>query len=291
MNPGPRHGKTVPVSSRKSRSPRRSLLVLRQSRLRYSCPQQHRKSGGGDVNVSSRMVIPDQGFNFGLFDRPSQTTSPVRNSTILGLGTICYPAGQKFKQAQRDRRQISSAFGGIVKTCGLACHGEVVRSVAGRERSCRSDQEPALTIRSVAGNRPVTNGCRDSRGMRRTTTALRLGILAGRSRQSCIWHPQAGSPERCSMWAAGPARTLFTSPRWDCRFWALTWLKRRWPSPERRQTPVGSTTVGSRLSSLRLMRSSWSVWGAGFRPYWTADSSTPSMKMTSEHNMQRVWRR
>ena len=26
--------------------------------------------------------------------------------------------------------------------------------------------------------------------------------------------------ERCSMRAAGPARTLFTSPRWDCRFWA-----------------------------------------------------------------------
>src|SRR4029453_12270465 len=45
------------------------------------------------------------------------------------------------------------------------------------------------------------------------------------------------------MRAAGPARTLFTSPRWDCRFWALTWLKRHWRSPERKQT-----TVGSRLS-------------------------------------------
>jgi hypothetical protein len=28
------------------------------------------------------------------------------------------------------------------------------------------------------------------------------------------------------MRAAGPARTLFTSPRWDCRFWAL--LRRTW---------------------------------------------------------------
>src|SRR5205807_3185438 len=54
------------------------------------------------------------------------------------------------------------------------------------------------------------------------------------------------------MRAAGPARTLFTSPRWDCRFWALTWLRRHWRSPERRPT-----TVASRLGSLRLTRSSW----------------------------------
>jgi Protein of unknown function (DUF4256) len=33
-----------------------------------------------------------------------------------------------------------------------------VRSVAGRGRSCRSDQEPPLTTRSVIGNQPVTNG-------------------------------------------------------------------------------------------------------------------------------------
>src|SRR5882762_321632 len=46
---------------------------------------------------------------------------------------------------------------GIVKTCGLACHDEVVRSVVGRERSCRSDQEPSLTIRLVVGTPPVTN--------------------------------------------------------------------------------------------------------------------------------------
>jgi len=41
------------------------------------------------------------------------------------------------------------------------------------------------------------------------------------------------------MRAAGPARTLFTSLRWDCRFWALTWLKQPWRSPERRPTPGG----------------------------------------------------
>src|SRR6266540_7147647 len=68
------------------------------------------------------------------------------------------------------------------------------------------------------------------------------------------------------MRAAGPARTLFTSPRWDCRFWALTWLRRHWRSPERRPT-----TVGSRLSSLRLTRSSWS---GAFSPVPQPASST-----------------
>jgi hypothetical protein len=38
-------------------------------------------------------------------------------------------------------------------------------------------------IRSVADTQPVTNGCRDGLGMLHTTTALRLGILVGRSRQ------------------------------------------------------------------------------------------------------------
>jgi SAM-dependent methyltransferase len=33
------------------------------------------------------------------------------------------------------------------------------------------------------------------------------------------------------MRAAGPARTLFMSPLWDCRFWASTWLRRHWRSP------------------------------------------------------------
>jgi hypothetical protein len=45
-----------------------------------------------------------------------------------------------------------------VKTCGLACYDEVAGLVAGRGRSCRSDQEPSLTIRSVVGTQPVTNG-------------------------------------------------------------------------------------------------------------------------------------
>ncbi len=133
---------------------------------------------------------------------------------------------------------------GIVKTCGLACHDEVARSVAGRGRSCRSDQELSLTIRSVAGTQPVTNGWRDCPGMRRTTTALPLGILASRSQRSCVWHPKADSPERCSMRAAGPARTLFTSPRWDCRSWALTWPRRHWRSP----VPVLARTPSVRKS-------------------------------------------
>jgi SAM-dependent methyltransferase len=46
------------------------------------------------------------------------------------------------------------------------------------------------------------------------------------------------------------------------------------------------TTVGSRLSSLRLTRSIWSVWGAGLRRSWTADCSTP---LTATSN-QDTWR-
>src|SRR5215471_5861382 len=61
--------------------------------------------------------------------------------------------------------------------------------------------------------------------MRRTATALPLGMLAGRSQRWCGWRPKADSPGRCWMRAAGLARTRFTSPRWDCRCWALTWLR------------------------------------------------------------------
>jgi 2-polyprenyl-3-methyl-5-hydroxy-6-metoxy-1,4-benzoquinol methylase len=43
---------------------------------------------------------------------------------------------------------------GIVKTCGLACHDEVARSVAGRGRSCRSDQGPSLTF---SGRQPTSH--------------------------------------------------------------------------------------------------------------------------------------
>jgi DNA-binding beta-propeller fold protein YncE len=35
---------------------------------------------------------------------------------------------------------------------------EVARSVAGRERGCRSDQEPSPRIRSVVGTQPATSG-------------------------------------------------------------------------------------------------------------------------------------
>src|SRR6266567_2381867 len=42
------------------------------------------------------------------------------------------------------------------ETCGLACYDEVARSVAGRGRSCRSDQEPSLTIaREKADDRGI----------------------------------------------------------------------------------------------------------------------------------------
>src|SRR5205807_4544038 len=55
-----------------------------------------------------------------------------------------------------------------------------------------------------------------------------------------------------------------------------------WRSSERRPTPVGS-----RLSSLRLTRSSWSAWGAGLRRCRIADCSTPSTA-TSDQDTWRV---
>src|SRR5258708_3956508 len=50
------------------------------------------------------------------------------------------------------------------------------------------------------------------------------------------------------MQAAGPARTLFTSPPWDCRFWALAWLRRDWRSPEPRPTDARRGCVASLVS-------------------------------------------
>ena len=41
----------------------------------------------------------------------------------------------------------------------------------------------------------------------------------------------ADSPARYSMRGAGAARTHFTSPRSDCRFWASTWPRRLWRWP------------------------------------------------------------
>src|SRR5206468_8657979 len=84
------------------------------------------------------------------------------------------------------------------------------------------------------------------------------------------------------MQDAGPARTLFTSPRWDCRCWALTSLKRRWRSHEKRPAHVEL-----RLNSLLLTRSSWSVWGANSTQCWTVDCFTPSTP-TSDHDTGRV---
>ena len=71
--------------------------------------------------------------------------------------------------------------------------------------------------------------------MLRTRAVLRPGISASRSRRSCVWVPKAGSPERCWMRAAGPARMHFTSPLSDCRSWVLTWRGTPWRSRETRR--------------------------------------------------------
>ena len=61
-------------------------------------------------------------------------------------------------------------------------HNGIITCRKGTER-CPISREPALTIRSVAGNQPVTNGWPDSPGMRHISRGLRPGILVGRSRQ------------------------------------------------------------------------------------------------------------
>jgi hypothetical protein len=75
----------------------------------------------------------------------------------LRVGDSQLDAPDRWAQWAKERT-VRAEVRGIVKTCGLACHDEVARSVEGRGRSCRSDQEPSLTIRSVVGSQPVTNG-------------------------------------------------------------------------------------------------------------------------------------
>src|SRR5215204_4537167 len=69
----------------------------------------------------------------------------------------------------------------------------------------------------------------------------------------------------------GTGENALTSPRRDCRLWALTWPRRHSRSRDRRPP-----TVGFRSSSLRLTRSIWSVSGARFGRSWTVECSTPA---------------
>ena len=80
------------------------------------------------------------------------------------------------RTARRHPQKVAVVHGGVRTTYeelirsakGLACRlaslglkpqdRVVARSVAGRGRSCRSDLDPSLMIRSVVGTRPVTNG-------------------------------------------------------------------------------------------------------------------------------------
>src|SRR6267378_13532 len=97
-------------------------------------------------------------------DRDRQRTRPPlpRPARPPGLRLKLPTVFSSFPTFQRSNAPVClepyRAPGGIVETCGLACHDEVVRSVAGRVRSYRSDQEPLLIIRSVVGTQPVTNG-------------------------------------------------------------------------------------------------------------------------------------
>src|ERR1700724_1555347 len=84
-----------------------------------------------------------------------------RSRWTTHLWAVCarasvYPAERVVWRDSKDQFWTNLAYatrgrsdGGIVKTRGLVRHDELVRSVAGRGRSCRSDQEPGPLIRSV----------------------------------------------------------------------------------------------------------------------------------------------
>lgn len=84
------------------------------------------------------------------FDRTSAIQRSVRD--LFGFDPPKVTASRLFSSGRRFWSKR------IVNTCGLACYDEVARSVAGRGRSCRSDLEPSLTIRSVVGTQPVMSG-------------------------------------------------------------------------------------------------------------------------------------
>jgi arylsulfatase A-like enzyme len=103
----------------------------------------------GRVSVrTQRYRLDPEGRLFDIAADPGQLTD-VADRSASRAWLLNFSAPDRF-----SRR----VHGGIVKTCGLACHDEVARSVAGRGRSCRSDQEPSLKIPSVVGTQPVTSG-------------------------------------------------------------------------------------------------------------------------------------
>jgi hypothetical protein len=95
--------------------------------------------------------------------RTTRTLFSFQGAAVLFSLKEGKPETHGLKPTRNPPNRLGSnpaACGGFrsVKTCGLACHDEVASSVEGRGRSCRSDQEPSLTIRSVVGSQPVTNG-------------------------------------------------------------------------------------------------------------------------------------
>ena len=99
---------------------------------------------------------------YGSTAEGTQCPSPTRARTAPGRNLACArgPQSGSGPHRQLGRKSLGSTAGskgGMIKTCRLACYDQV-RRVAARGRSCRSDQEPPLTIRSVVGTQPVTNG-------------------------------------------------------------------------------------------------------------------------------------
>src|SRR6266498_5398733 len=79
---------------------------------------------------------------------PAHTGTRRASDRGLGESPLRGDAHGGFGGAGRGDGLPATAVPRPGSTLRLACHDEVARSDAGRGRSCRSDQEPSLTIRS-----------------------------------------------------------------------------------------------------------------------------------------------
>lgn len=82
-----------------------------------------------------------------------------------------------------------------------------------------SERSGTLADNPFSGRRPTSHERRSGRPWDVSYHAGSAPWDTGRPQPAILClGPQAGSLARFSIWAAAPARTLFPSPRWDCRF-------------------------------------------------------------------------
>jgi hypothetical protein len=169
-----RHRRAVPLVSSRWHCPRNKTHHGREP-----CPRRVCESPLPSSFVLAQCAELSQGGEQVLW-APENLLNALKTLSLL---IISRPSSGYKLDAGRCAPRLGSMSSDSTHGGGSACHDEVTRSVAERGRSCRDIRDSPLTIGSVVGAQPVTNGCRDFPGMRRTTAALRHGVSAGRSRQ------------------------------------------------------------------------------------------------------------